>query len=136
MGKGEPWYSNSVYLVAHRPTQCAVPMTTTQVEMFHPNNSHAYTINEALQQLDQPCLNTEVSHLQDGLVQIGQVKKQLSDLQHQEQLLSQALFTVDMEVGGVQWRMEQVQAMEQISNAHVAYTLMTTATKDWIPLTP
>src|SRR6266702_2089059 len=136
MGKGEPWYSKSVYLVAHPPTRCAVPMTTTQVDMFHPDDSRAYTINEALQQLDQPCLNTEVSHLQDGLVQIGQVQKQRSELQHQEQLLSQALFTVDMEVGGVQWRMEQVQAMEQISNAHVAYTLMTTATKDWIPLTP
>ena len=48
MGKGEPWYSNLVYLVTHPPTRCAVPMTTTQVEMFHPDNSHAYAINEAL----------------------------------------------------------------------------------------
>jgi len=26
--------------------------------------------------------------------------------------------------------MEQVQALEQLSNAHIAYTLMTVATKD------
>jgi len=56
-------------------------MTTMQVEMFHPNNSHAYTIDEALQQLDQPCLTMEVSQLRDGLVQVGQIKKQLTDMQ-------------------------------------------------------
>ena len=32
--------------------------------------------------------------------------------------------------------MEQVQALEQLSNAHIAYTLMTVATKDQMPLTP
>jgi len=30
MGKGEPWYGDLVYLVAHQPTRMAVPMTTTQ----------------------------------------------------------------------------------------------------------
>ncbi len=49
MGKGEPWYRDLVYLVTHPPTRCAVPMTTTQVEMFHPDNSRAYAIDEALQ---------------------------------------------------------------------------------------
>src|SRR6266702_5170797 len=39
MCKGQPWYGDSIYLVAHPPTRCAVPMTTTQVEMFHPNDS-------------------------------------------------------------------------------------------------
>jgi len=39
MGKGEPWYGDSVYLVAHPPTRMVVPMTTTQVEMFHPDDS-------------------------------------------------------------------------------------------------
>ncbi len=77
-------------------------MTTTQVEMFHPNNSCAYAIDKALQCLNQPHLNAEVSHLWDRLVQVGQVKKQLADLQHQEQLLSRALFAVDMEMDGVQ----------------------------------
>src|SRR6266702_4991916 len=47
MGKGEPWYGDSIYLVAHQPTRLAVPMTTTQLQMFHPNNSHAYAIDEA-----------------------------------------------------------------------------------------
>ncbi len=103
--------------------------------MFHPNNSCAYAIDKVLQWLDQPYLNTKVSCLQDGLIRVGQVKKQLSDLQHQEQLLSHALFAVDMEMDGVQRRMEQVQAMEQISNTHVAYTPMTMATKDQMPLT-
>ncbi len=61
MGKGQPWYSNSVYLVAHPPTRVAVPMTMTQVDMFHPNDSHTYAIDEALIRLDQPRLTAEVS---------------------------------------------------------------------------
>ncbi len=136
MGKGEPWYSDSVYLVVHPPTRCAVPMTTMQVEMFHPNNSCTYAINEALLRLDQPRLTAEVSCLRDGLVRIEQLKKQLSNIGRQEQLLSRALFMVDMEMSGVQCRMEQVQALEQITNAHFAYTPMRTMTKDRMPLTP
>src|SRR6266571_5818560 len=136
MGKGEPWYGDSVYLVAHPPTRCAVPMTTMQVEMFHPDNSCAYAINEALIHLDQPRLMAEVSCLRDGLVKVGQIKKQLDDIRRQEQLLSRALFAVDMEMDGVQQRMEQVQALEQITNAHVAYTPVCMATKDRMPLTP
>ncbi len=73
MGKGEPWYGDLVYLVAHPPTQCAVPMTTTQVEMFHPDNSRAYAIDEALICLDQPRLTAEVSQLRDGLVRVEHV---------------------------------------------------------------
>ncbi len=136
MGKGEPWYSDSVYLVAHPPTRCAVPMTTTQVDMFHPNNSRAYAIDEALIRLNQPRLMVEVSRLRDGLVRVEQLNKQLSDVWRQEQLLSRALFAVDMEVNGVQRRMEQVQALEQITNAHVAYTPVRMATEDQMPLTP
>jgi len=136
MGKGEPWYGDSVYLVAHPPTRLAVPMTTTQVDMFHPDDSRAYAIDEALICLDQPRLTAEVSRLRDGLVRMGQVKKQLSDLHRQEQLLSWALFAVDMEMNGVQRRMEQVQALEQITNAHVAYTPARTAVEDRMPLTP
>jgi len=63
MGKGQPWYSDAVYLVTHLPTWVAVPMTTTQVAMFHPDDSHAYAIDEALIRLDQPCLTAEVSQL-------------------------------------------------------------------------
>ncbi len=136
MGKGEPWYGDSVYLVAHPPTWCAVPMTTTQVDMFHPDNSRAYAIDEALLRLDQPCLTAEVSRLRDGLVKVEQIKQQLSDVCQQEQLLSRTLFAVDMEVDGVQRRMEQVQALEQITNAHVAYTPMRTMTEDRMLLTP
>src|SRR6266702_916941 len=136
MGKGEPWYGDSVYLVAHPPTRMAVPMTTTQLDMFHPDDSRAYVINKALIRLDQPRLTAEVSRLRDGLVRVGQVKKQLSDLRRQEQLLSRALFAVDMEMNRVQRRMEQVQALEQITNAHVAYTPVRTATEDRMPLTP
>ncbi len=61
MGKGEPWYGDSVYLVTHPPMRCAVPMTTTQVDMFHPDNSRTYAIDEALLRLDQPRLTAEVS---------------------------------------------------------------------------
>ena len=136
MGKGEPWYGDSVYLVAHPPTRCAVPMTTTQVDMFHPDNSRAYAIDEALLRLEQPRLNAEVSRLRDGLVRTEQVKKQLADVRRQEQLLSRALFAIDMETAGVQRRMEQVQALEQIANAHVAYTPTRTAVEDRMPLTP
>jgi len=74
--------------------------------------------------------------LRDGLVRIEQVKKQLKDVCQQEQLLSRALFAVDMEIDGVQRRMEQVQALKQITNAHVAYTPVCTATEDRMPLTP
>ncbi len=88
MGRGQPWYGDSVYLVAHPPTRCAVPMTTTQVEMFHPDDSCAYAIDEALQRLDQPHVTAEVSQLWDGLVKVRQIKGQLSDLRRQEQLLS------------------------------------------------
>ncbi len=136
MGKGEPWYGDLVYLVAHPPTRCAVPMTTTQVDMFHPDNSRTYAIDEALLCLDQPRLTAEVFRLRDGLVKVGQIKKQLSNVRRQEQLLSRTLFAVDMEMDGVQRRMEQVQALEQITNAHVAYTPMRTATEDRMPLTP
>src|SRR6266702_1312510 len=80
MGKGQPWYSDSVYLVAHPPTRVAVLMTTTQVEMFHPDDSHTYAINKALIQLDQPRLMAEVSQMRDGLVHVGQIKKQLVDV--------------------------------------------------------
>jgi len=136
MGRGQPWYGNSVYLVAHPPTLCAVPMTTTQVEMFHPDDSRAYTIDKALQWLDQPCITAEVSRLRDGLVKVWQIKMQLSDLRQQEQLLSRALFAVDMEMDGVQRRMEQTQVLEQLSNMHIAYTPMTIAMEDRMPLTP
>ncbi len=61
MGKGEPWYGDSVYLVVHPPTRCAILMMMMQVEMFHPDNSQAYAINEALQRLNQPCLTAKVS---------------------------------------------------------------------------
>jgi len=61
MGRGQPWYGKPVYLVAHPPTRCAVPMTTTQVEMFHPDDSQTYTIDEAVQWLDQPRVTAEVS---------------------------------------------------------------------------
>src|SRR6266702_980988 len=71
MGKGEPWYGDSVYLVAHPPTRMAIPMTTTQVEMFHPDDSRAYAIDEALIRLDQPRLTAEVSRLRDGLIRTG-----------------------------------------------------------------
>jgi len=40
-----------------------------------------------------------------------------------------------MEMGRVQRRMEQVQALEQITNAHVAYTPVQTAVEDRMPLT-
>ncbi len=136
MGKGEPWYGDSVYLVTHPPTRCAVPMTTTQVEMFHPDDSQAYTIDEAVQRLDQPRITAEVSRMRDGLVKVRQIKGQLSDLRRQEQLLSRALFAVDMELDGVQRRMEQTQVLEQLSNMHVAYTPMTVAVEDRMPLTP
>jgi len=56
-------------------------MTMMQVEMFHPDDSRAYTINKALQQLDHPHLTAKVSCLQDGLVRVGQIKMQLSNLQ-------------------------------------------------------
>ena len=101
MGKGQPWYSDSVYLVAHLPTQVAVLMTMMQVEMFHPDDSHAYAIDEVLIWLDQPHLTVEVSWMRDGLICMGQVKKQLADIWWQEQLLSCTLFAVDMEMGGV-----------------------------------
>ncbi len=65
-----------------------------------------------------------------------QLKKQLADVQHQEQTLSHTLFAVDMEMAGVQQRMEQVQALEQLSNAHVTYTSMITLAEDRMPLTP
>jgi len=107
-----------------------------QVEMFHPDNSCAYAIDEALLHLDQPRLTAEVSRLRDGLVKVEQIKKQLSDVHHQEQLLSHALFAVDMEMDRVQRRMEQVQALEQITNAHIAHTLMHVMTEDRMPLTP
>ncbi len=136
MGKGEPWYGDSVYLVAHPPTRCAVPMTTTQLDMFHPDNSRAYTIDEALLRLEQPRLTAEVSRLRDGLVKMEQVKKQLEDVRRQEQLLLRALFAVDMEMGGVQRQMEQVHALEQLTNAHVAYMPVRTAIEDRMPLTP
>ena len=136
MGKGQPWYGDSVYLVAHPPTRCAVPMTTMQVEMFHPDDSRAYAIDEALQRLDQPRITAEVSRLWDGLVKARAIKGQLSDLCRQEQLLSCALFAVDMEMDGVQRRMEQTQVLEQLSNMHVAYTPMTVAVEDQMPLTP
>ncbi len=84
MGRGQPWYGDSVYLVAHPPTRCAVPMTTTQVEMFHPNNSRTYAIDEALLRLDQPRVTAEVSRLRDGLVKVRQIKGQLSELHQQE----------------------------------------------------
>src|SRR6266702_8041050 len=111
-------------------------MTTTQVEMFHPNDSCAYAIDEALLRLDQPRVTTEVSQLRDGLVKVQQIKGQLSNLRQQEQLLSRALFAVDMEMDGVQRRMEQTQVLEQLSNMHVAYTPMTVAVEDRMPLTP
>ncbi len=111
-------------------------MTTMQVEMFHPDDSRAYAINKALQWLDQPCITTEVSRLWDGLVKVQQLKGQLSDLCRQEQLLSCAIFAVDMEMDGVQRRMEQTQVLEQLSNMHVAYTPMTIAVEDRMPLTP
>jgi len=114
----------------------AIPMTTTQLDMFHPDDSRTYAIDEALIRLDQPRLTAEVSRLRDGLVRTGQIKKQLGDLHRQEQLLSRALFAVDMEMNGVQRRMEQVQALEQITNAHVAYTPVKTAAEDRMPLTP
>ncbi len=74
--------------------------------------------------------------MRDGLVKVEQIKKQLGNVRRQEQLLLCALFAVDMEVDGVQWRMEQVQALEQITNVHVTYTPVCTATKDRMPLTP
>ncbi len=77
-------------------------MTTTQVDMFHPDNSCAYVIDEALLRLDQPRLTAEVSRLRDGLVKVEQIKKQLGNVQRQEQLLSRALFAVNMEMDGVQ----------------------------------
>jgi len=80
MGKGEPWYGDLVFLVTHLPTQVMVPMTMTQVEMFHPDDSRAYAIDEALQWLDQPHVTTKVSCLRDGLICEGQLKKQLADL--------------------------------------------------------
>jgi len=136
MGKGEPWYGESVYLVTHPPTRCTVLMTTMQVEMFHPDNSRVYAIDKALIRLNQPHLTAEVSRLRDGLVKVGQIKKQLSDVRRQEQMLSRALFAVDMEMDGVQRRMEQTQALEQITNTHVAYTPVRMATEDRMPLTP
>lgn len=56
-------------------------MTTAQVEMFHPYDSCAYAIDKALVHLDQLHLTAEVSQLCNGLVRMGQVKKQLDDLQ-------------------------------------------------------
>jgi len=41
-----------------------------------------------------------------------------------------------MEMDGVQRRMEQVQALEQLSNAYITYTLITMAVEDQMPLTP
>src|SRR6266702_2110659 len=111
-------------------------MTTTQVAMFHPDDSHAYTIDEALLRLDNPRATAEVSHLQDGLIKVQSIKKQRDDLHRQEQLLARALFTVYMEMDGVQRRMEQTQLLEQLSNMHVAYTPLATATEDRMPLTP
>ncbi len=64
------------------------------------------------------------------------LKGQLSNLRQQEQLLLRALFAVDMEMDGVQRRMEQTQVLEQLSNMHVAYTPMTVAVEDRMPLTP
>ncbi len=67
---------------------------------------------------------------------MGQIKKQLVDVRCQEQLLLCALFAVDMEMDGVQQRMEQVQVLEQLSNTHITYTPMIMPTEDRMPLTP
>ena len=101
MGKGEPWYSDLVYLNALHPTRIAVPMTNLQLKMFHPEDSHTYIIDKAMGQLDQPHLTAEVSYLHKGLVRRTQVWKQLDNLQRQELQLQHVLFTVDMEIGRV-----------------------------------
>ncbi len=77
-----------------------------------------------------------LSHLCTRLERVNQIKKQLANTRCQEQLLSRVLFTVDMEVDRVQRRMEQVQALEQLSNVHITHTPMATATEDRMPLTP
>ncbi len=43
---------------------------------------------------------------------------------------------VNMEVDGVQRRMKQVQALEQLSNVHITYMPMATMTEDRMPMMP
>ncbi len=80
MKRGAPPYTAPVYLHTPNPIQLPIPLTNTQIRQFAREDPQAYAIDEVLQRLEDPRIDTEVSRLREKLDLQVKIQKQLDDV--------------------------------------------------------
>ncbi len=61
MKRGSVPYAGPIYIHTPNPVHLPIPLTNTQIQQFSNEDPHAYTIDKVLRQLEDPCINAEVS---------------------------------------------------------------------------
>ncbi len=120
MGHDQPLYAAPVYLSTPNPTHLPIPLTNTQICQFSSEDPRAYTIDETLRRLEDPCIDAEVSHLREKLELQIKIKKQLNNLWTQETQLRGMRFDVEQAIGGIQDRMERAGLYQTLANAYTS----------------
>ncbi len=134
MGRDQPIYSAPVYLSTPNPTHLPIPLTNLQILQFSRENSRAYTIDETLRCLEDPRIDTEVSHLCKKLELQIKIEKQLDDLRQQETQLRGTWFDVEQTIGSIQDRMERAGLYQTLANAYASMITGPTCSPSDVPL--
>ncbi len=120
MGRDQPIYATPVYLFTPNLTHLPIPLMNTQILQFSTENPCTYAIDETLQCLEDPCIDTEVSRLREKLKLQIKIEKQLDDLHQQEMRLRGARFNVEQAIGAVQDWMERAGLYQTLANAYAS----------------
>ncbi len=134
MGRDKPVYATPIYLSTPTPTQLPVPLTNTQILQFSRENPHAYAVDETLQRLEDPRIDTEVSRLRDKLKLQIKIEKQLDDLRQQETCLQGTCFDVEQTIGAIQDQMERAGLYQTLADTYASMITGLTCARSDTPL--
>src|SRR6266702_2765671 len=134
MGRNQPLYAAPVYLSTPQPTHLPIPLTNSQILQFLAKNPHTYAIDLTLRDLEDPCIDVEVLHLQEKLELQTKIEKQLDDLSLQETRLQGTWFNVEQTIGAIQDRMERAGLYQTLANAYASMIMGPTHSPSDAPL--
>ena len=134
MGRDPPIYAAPVYLSMPNLTHLPIPLTNTQLLQFSNENPCTYAIDEMLQRLEDPHVDTEVLRLREKLELQTKIEKQLDDLQQQETQLRGTWFDVEQTIGAIQDRMERAGLYQTLADTYASMIMGPTHSPSDAPL--
>ncbi len=118
MKRGAPPYAAPVYIHTPNPVQLPIPLTNTQIRQFARDDPRAYAIDEVLRRLEDPRIDTEVSHLREKLHLQDKIQQQLDDIRRQERRLVGAQFDVEQTIDAIRDCMERACLYQTLADAY------------------